>query len=62
MLNFHYQTHKDIISRASLIDGYSRIENFDGPFRNNQNEVVYYDPLQGIYINAKRVLQFLKFL
>lgn len=53
-MTVHYTKHRDV-KKSSLIDGYGSVNGMEGPFRDNQNKVVYYDPLQGKYLSAKEV-------
>lgn len=53
-MKVHYAKHRNV-KKSSLIDGYGSVTGMEGPFRDNQNKVVYYDPLQGKYLSAKEV-------
>lgn len=46
---------------SGLLDGYGSIPDMDGPFRDNQGTVVYYDPVTGRYIPASEVHRYMDF-
>ena len=60
MTIFHYHKVKTIISEAIIMDGYGKLSNYDGPFRDVNNKVVYYDPTKGSYLDAVKIHKSLK--
>jgi hypothetical protein len=57
---FHYHKVKTIISEAVVMDGYGKVPQFDGPFRDVNNKVVYYDPTKGSFLDAVKIHKSLK--
>ncbi len=56
-MTVHYTKHRDV-KKSSLIDGYGSVTGMEGPFRDKQDKVVYYDPLLGKYLSAKEVFKY----
>lgn len=54
-MRFQYSKHRDVLNQSVVMDGYGSVSGMEGPLRNKQNQVVYYDPLGGRYIPAKEV-------
>ena len=38
---------------ALMIDGYTKVKGFEGPFRSEGGDIVYFDNLKNKYISAK---------
>jgi hypothetical protein len=37
------------------MDGFGKLMNYDGPFRDVDNKVVYYDPKKGSFLDAVKL-------